>query len=96
MKPSEALIKHRLIILKIVAQHRGLHPRVYGSVARGEDSKSSDLDILIDVLPDADLFDLGAMHTKLEAQLGVAVDVKTLNELPESSRARVLREAMDI
>lgn len=96
MKPSEALQKHRDAILKIIAQHRGLRPRVYGSVARGEDHEESDLDILIDVLPDADLFDLGAMHTELEALLGVAIDVKTLGELPEASRARVLQEARDI
>lgn len=69
---------------------------MYGSVARGEDREDSDLDILIDVLPDADLFDLGAMHTEMEALLSVAIDVKTLGELPEASRARVLREARDI
>ncbi|MDW7748262.1 nucleotidyltransferase family protein [Halomonas sp.] len=96
MKPSQALQKHRDAILRIIALHRGLCPRVYGSVARGEDVEGSDLDILIEVLPDADLFDLGAMHTELEALLGVAIDVKTLKELPEASRARVLREARGI
>ncbi|MBB3231934.1 nucleotidyltransferase family protein [Halomonas stenophila] len=96
MKPSQALQQHRDAILRIIARHRGLHPRVYGSVAHGEDEEGSDLDILIDVLPDADLFDLGAMHTELEDLLGVAVDVKTIHELPPSSRAEVLSEAIEL
>ena len=50
---------------------------MFGSVVHGTDTESSDLDLLIDPLPGATLFDLGAIQIELEASLGVSVDVLT-------------------
>lgn len=92
-KPSDALRLHRDAVRRIVADHRGRNPRVFGSALRGDDTASSDLDLLIDPTPDTTLFDIGAMRLALRRELGVAVDVLTPDALPESFRAGVVAAA---
>ncbi len=53
----------------------------------------SDLDILVDALPDATLLDLGAIQVELEDLLGVPVDVVTPQDLSPKFRIAVLRAA---
>lgn len=96
MKPSTALENNRDAIRAAVSRHRTSNPRVFGSVLHGEDGEESDLDILVDALPGATLFDLGGLHVELEELLGVRVDLLTPNELPRRFRARVLSEATPI
>ncbi len=48
MTPSALLDRHRDAIRQVVADHRALNPRVFGSVSRGEDTEDSDLDLLVD------------------------------------------------
>ena len=45
MKPSAALTANRAEIRRIVESHRASNTRVFGSVARGVDTESSDLDL---------------------------------------------------
>ncbi len=75
---------------------RAANPRVFGSVLRGEDSEDSDIDILVDALPGATLFDLGGLQVELEDILGVRVDLVTPGELSRHFRERVLAEAAPI
>ena len=93
MKPSEALIAHRITIRDTVHRCRAANPRVFGSVMRGDDRDGIDLDLLVDALPGATLFDLGELQVELEALLGVRVDILTPGDLPASMRQRVLAEA---
>lgn len=96
MKPSDALRNNREAIRRVVAAHRASNPRVFGSVVHGEDTEGSDLDILIDPLPGATLFDIGAIQHELLQLLGVPVDVLTPKSLPEKFRATVLAEAQPV
>lgn len=96
MKPSEALNSNREAIRLVVASHRALNARVFGSVVRGEDTENSDLDILIDPTQDTTLMDIGAIRYKLRVLLGVPVDVLTPKALPDSFRNRVLAEAIPV
>ncbi len=96
MRPSEALEKHREDIRRLALSRRAVNPRVFGSVARGEDVEGSDLDILVDTVPAATLFDLGGLFEDLKATLGVPVDLVTIRELPPTIRAEVLAEARPI
>lgn len=96
MKPSDRLNAHRDAIRAIVTAHRAANPRVFGSVARGEDTEDSDIDILVDPDGRMTLFDLGAILNELTELLGVEVDVVTPNGLPDKFRARVLAEAAPI
>jgi predicted nucleotidyltransferase len=92
VRPSVALEKHRGAIRTAARRYRLANPRVFGSAARGADTSGSDLDLLVDPLPDATLFDLGGFQEEIEALLGVQVDVRTLGDLPGPIRARVLAE----
>jgi len=93
MKPSEALALHRNEIRMAMDRFRASNPRVFGSVLHGTDGTDSDLDILIDPLPGATLFDLGGLQIALEELLGVSVDVRTAKELSPRFRDVVLAEA---
>ena len=96
MRPSEALTLHRETIRRLALSRRAVNPRVFGSTARGEDVEGSDLDILVDPLPGATLFDLGLLFEELKAELGVGIDLITVRELPPRIRERVLAEAKPI
>ena len=96
MKPSYALQLHRDEIRRVVESHRALNARVFGSVLRGQDTDSSDLDILIDTTPDTTLMDVAAIQVELQRILGVSVDVLTPKALPEAFRSVVLAEALPI
>lgn len=96
MKPSEALASNRAAIRHVVESHRARNARVFGSVLRGQDTDSSDLDILIDPTPETTLFDIGAIRHELGKLLGVPVDVLTPNALPDNFRATVLAEARPV
>lgn len=96
MKASEALDSHRAAIRPVVESHRARNARVFGSVLRGQDTDSSDLDLLIDPTPETTLFDIGAIRHELDKLLGVSVDVLTPNALPDNFRAKVLAEARPV
>lgn len=96
LRPSIALEAKRSDIRAAVARRRIGNPRVFGSVLHGLDTDASDLDILVDALPGATLFDLGGLQEELETLLGVRVDVRTPGELPEKIRDRILAEARPV
>lgn len=93
MKPSLALAAHRDAIVALVASHKAANPRVFGSVLHGVDQEGSDLDLLVDALPETTLFDLGRLHGRLEALLGISVDLLTPEDLPPKLRSIVVAEA---
>ncbi len=96
MKPSEAFQSNRAAIRRVVESHRALNARVFGSVLHGQDTDSSDLDILVDPTPETTLFDIGAIRHELAQLLGVKVDVLTPNALPDKFRATVLAQARPV
>ena len=93
MKPSDALAAHRHAVRSLVLRSRAANPRVFGSVLHGLDQEGSDLDLLVDALPGATLFDLGTLQVELQALLGVRVDLLTPGDLPPALLQRVLNVA---
>lgn len=69
MKPPEALASNRAAIRQVVESHHARNARVFGSVLHGQDTDSSDLDILIDPMPETTLFDIGAIRHELRKLL---------------------------
>ncbi len=96
MKPSDSLELQRTAVRNMVSRFRATNPRVFGSVVHGDDADGSDLDVLVDPLPETTLFDLGGLQVELESLLGVPVDVLTPKDLPIKFRAQVLTEARAI
>lgn len=96
MRPSLVLDLKRAVIRDVASRFRAANPRVFGSVLEGTDQDGSDLDLLVDALPGATLFDLGGLQDELEELLGVPVDLVTPADLPGSFRAQVLLGARPI
>lgn len=96
MRPSEAVELHRADIRRIVAAHRAANARVFGSVARGQDTEASDLDILVDPTERTSLLDVAAIKVELEDLLGLKVDVLTPKALPLKFRGVVISEARPV
>ena len=69
--------------------------QVFGSVARGEAGPDSDLDLLVELRADLDLFDFIDVKLFLEDTLGVRVDLVERQALKPRMRERVLAEAVD-
>ena len=67
---------------------------VFGSYARGEQKKSSDVDVLVRFLEGATLFDFIGLSDFLEEQLKTKVDVVPERALREELKEGVLREVV--
>ncbi len=96
MCPSEILKEKRERILSIAARHGARNVRIFGSMARGEATESSDVDFLIDLEPDRSLFDLSALLLDFEELLGRKVDVVTEDSIYWLIRRRILKEAVPL
>ena len=77
MKPSMALETHRERVHEILSRFRMQNPRIFGSTSRGDDTETSDLDILIDAPAGTSFYDLARLELELEAVLGCKVDIVT-------------------
>ena len=96
MRPSALLSMKRSAVLEATTRFPVANPRVFGSVLHGTDQDGSDLDLLVDALPGATLFDLGGLQDELESLLGIHVDLLTPADLPLKFRAAVLAEAQPV
>jgi hypothetical protein len=69
---------------------------IFGSVARGEGKKGSDIDILVEYEPDAHvgLFQFVRLRRELSNILGCAVDLATPESLHKELREDILKEAV--
>ncbi|OGT08750.1 MAG: nucleotidyltransferase [Gammaproteobacteria bacterium GWE2_37_16] len=96
MKPSDILNIHRKAIRRIIKKHHTINVRVFGSVVRGEDTASSDLDLLVEPTFKTTLMDIAAIRCELRELLKVPVDVLTPKALPVSFRNQILLEARPV
>lgn len=96
MLPSEILRARREDARKIANRYPRLaNIRICGSVARGEDSERSDIDLLVDPEPGATLFDMGGLREELEELLGVSVDIISANgRMSDALRAALSKDAV--
>ena len=92
----EELQRQRAAILRLAAAHGAHNVQVFGSVARGEATGVSDVDLLVDLEPGRSLLDLGGLLSDLQAALACDVDVATRAMLKGRVRERVLREAVPL
>jgi uncharacterized protein len=97
--PKKDEVVAELAALEKPLRQRGLTSlALFGSVVRSTARPDSDIDVLVDVAPDAQfsLIDLVAVKDFLEDQLGRRVDVVTRGGLEPAIRDRVLREAQPV
>ncbi len=97
MKLKILLMEKREEILQIAAKHGAYNVRVFGSVARGEETEESDIDLLIDYdLEKITPWFPSKLIRDLQTLLGKKVDIVTEKGLKERIRERVLQEAVKL
>jgi uncharacterized protein len=96
MRLRDRLIELRETIQAAAAASGARDVRVFGSVARGEEARDSDVDLLVRLEPGRTLLDLARLEVRLENLLGRHVDVVTEAGLREPLRSTALREAVSV
>ncbi|MBP0022248.1 MAG: nucleotidyltransferase family protein [Cyanobacteria bacterium SBLK] len=97
MKLKQQLQEQREAIAEIAAKHGAFNVRVFGSVARGEETENSDIDLLIDYdLAKTSPWFPGGLLMDLQDLLHCQVDIVTEKGLSPLIRERVLQEAQPL
>jgi hypothetical protein len=90
------LRQRRRQVLAAAKKFGASNVKVFGSVARGEDTPESDIDILVDLSPLSSLVTLGRLERELSNVLGVPVDVVPAEGLRPAVRAEAEQEAISL
>lgn len=94
---KQLLQEKRTEILNIAAKHGAYNLRIFGSVARGEETETSDIDFLVDYdLDKISPWFPGGLILDLETLLNCKVDVVTAKSLHDLIRDKVFREAISL
>ncbi len=84
-------------IAPILKKHDVKKAAVFGSFARGESKKNSDIDILIEYKKDdKSLLDLVRLQFELQEKLNKKVDLLTYNSIHPLLKDRILKEKEEI
>jgi len=89
---GERVRTHRSELKRLAAASGTSNLRVFGSVARGEDSEVSDVDLLVDLSPETGLFKLMRLQGELEVLLQARVDLVPVADLKPDVRDEVMAE----
>jgi len=97
---NRAVIINRIRAVQVALNAAGAsHAYLFGSVARGEQDRESDVDVAIDIAPEArpgfTLLDLSGISILLEDELGVPVDVLVREDM-RRTRANFQRDVVQV
>ncbi len=87
------LTRNREAVLAAARRAGASNVRVFGSVARAQDTAGSDVDLLVDLDPGRTLLDVVGLTKTLSELLGVRVDVAIEEILKPEVRERAIAEA---
>ena len=93
MPVAKRLVRHRRRVLEIACRYGLSNVRLFGSVARGEETSESDVDLLVDVAPGVGLIDLARCERDLEALLRAPVDLVPAGDLKPGVATWALADA---
>lgn len=92
----QMLQEQRDAVLEIARRHGVTSVRVFGSVARGDESAESDIDLLVTTGPEVSPWFPAGLVLDLEELLGRHIDVVTEKGLNPLLRDQVLTEAVPL
>jgi len=87
------ITNNRVQILSLANRHGIKSMKIFGSMARGDASETSDADFLVEMEEGYDLFDLGSCLMELQDLLHCKVDMVTKEALHPRIRENILKEA---
>lgn len=96
---EKSMIKEKVLKIikshtKDLKQHHIASLYLFGSVARGEETAGSDIDLLVDFDLPVGIFDFLRLKYFLEEILGMSVDLVTRDALKDRLRERILKETI--
>ncbi len=91
-KADERIRKIRRLVMPLLRKNGVVRAGLFGSYARGEETKASDVDILVRFRGRKSLLNLAALEMEIEKKLGKRVDVLTYGSVNPLIRGRVLKE----
>src|SRR5438046_2091904 len=91
MRPS--LARFKPAVLRVTRAYGVTNVRLFGSFARGEQRKTSDVDLLVDLPDGMTLFDLSGLKLDLEQAVKRKVDIVPARSIKPALRERILAEA---
>ncbi|MGC9505164.1 nucleotidyltransferase family protein [Baaleninema sp.] len=92
----QQLKQYRTNIIELAQKYNSTNIRVFGSVAKGETTQNSDIDFLIDPMPEQDLFDVIRLGRALQELLNCEVDVVHSTALHHSIKQEILSSAIPL
>jgi predicted nucleotidyltransferase len=93
---KEDIVKRREEIIALASRYGASNIRIFGSVARGDSTDASDLDLIVRLEPGRSLFDLGGLLMDLRDLLGVKVDVISENGIRDRWRDHLMAESVPL
>jgi predicted nucleotidyltransferase/DNA-binding XRE family transcriptional regulator len=93
---ADRLRRQRRRLLDAADRHGVDRLRAFGSLARGEATADSDVDLLVALKPGRTLLDLAAFRREAGEILDLPVDVATADMLKDRIRDEVLSEALPL
>ena len=96
MVTRESIQQMRDAIIELARHHGASNIRLFGSVARGDATESSDVDLIVRFDPSRSLFDHGGLIVDLEELLGVKVDVASQAGMRERFRDHVMKDVIPL
>ncbi|MFC4377330.1 nucleotidyltransferase domain-containing protein [Nocardia halotolerans] len=92
VRPSLLLAENQAEFAAVLARYPIANVWLFGSVASGDDRPDSDLDLLVELMPDASIIDILELDEELAQVLGCPVDVVTTTDLESNE---LLRRGVD-
>ncbi len=96
MEKKNEIEKIKKKILPILKEHKVTKAGVFGSYARGEDKKKSDIDILVEVSDDVSLLGFIRLKLILEKALNRKIDLIEYSLIRKELKERILNEEIRI
>jgi uncharacterized protein len=96
MLTKDDVLKRREEIVAVARRYGASNIRIIGSVARGDATEASDLDLIVRLEPGRSLFDLGGLLMDLRDLLGVKVDVLSENGIRDRWRDYLMAESVPL
>jgi predicted nucleotidyltransferase len=90
-QPSVAELRPK--VLRVTQKYGVQNVRIFGSFARGEQRRTSDVDLLVDLPEGMTLFDLSGLKIDLEVAVKRKVDVVPARSIKRSLRDSILADA---
>ncbi|MBL1256889.1 nucleotidyltransferase family protein [Methylocystis sp. Sn-Cys] len=92
----ESLLDKRSELIAAARRHGASNIRLFGSVVRGEETPSSDVDLLVDLAEERGFDDYLALAEELETLIGRRVDLVTSRGMSPFLRPLIEREALPL